>query len=233
MTYIEQHILFICLNHQNKEIMLNKQKGNMYGFVTHTFNVIKGRCPHNCSYCYMKRWGKQSELHFDEKELKTDLGKGNYIFVGSSCDMWAKDIQGEWIQEVLECCINYPDNTYFFQSKNPGRFIDFPNHPPKKLYCSTIETNRVYKNIMGNAPPPYERELLDIDHITIEPIMDFDIDSFVRLILDQQPIQVNIGADSSRNNLPEPPKEKIIELIGILEKHTKVYLKKNLNRLLK
>jgi len=25
---------------------LNKQKGNMYGFVTHTWNVIKGKCPH-------------------------------------------------------------------------------------------------------------------------------------------------------------------------------------------
>src|SRR3990167_1900105 len=31
--------------------MLNKQKGNMYGFVTHTWNPIKGKCSHNCSYC--------------------------------------------------------------------------------------------------------------------------------------------------------------------------------------
>ena len=52
----------------------------MYNFITHTWNTIKGECPHGCSYCYMKRWGKQSSLHFDEKELKTDLGKNNFIF---------------------------------------------------------------------------------------------------------------------------------------------------------
>ena len=49
------------------------------------------------------------------------------------------------------------------------------------------------------------------------------------------PIQVNIGADSShkRNKLPEPPKEKILELIEELEKFTSVVQKKNLRRLLK
>ena len=52
---------------------LNKSTGNMYDFITHTWNTIKGECPHECSYCYMSRWGKQPPLHFDEKELKTDL----------------------------------------------------------------------------------------------------------------------------------------------------------------
>ena len=50
---------------------LNKSIGNMYNFITHTWNTIKGECPHGCSYCYMKRWGKQPPLHFDEKELDT------------------------------------------------------------------------------------------------------------------------------------------------------------------
>ena len=36
--------------------MLNKQKGNMYGFVTHTWNTVKGRCKYDCRYCYMKRF---------------------------------------------------------------------------------------------------------------------------------------------------------------------------------
>ena len=57
---------------------LNKSTGNMYEFITHTWNTIKGECPHGCSYCYMKRWGKQQPVHFDEKELKTDLGIGNF-----------------------------------------------------------------------------------------------------------------------------------------------------------
>jgi hypothetical protein len=39
--------------------------------------------------------------------------------------------------------------------------------------------------------------------------------------------------NSIRNGLPEPPKEKILELIAELEKFTKVVQKKNLGRLLK
>jgi len=54
---------------------LNISKGNMYEFVTHTWNVIKGKCFHDCDYCYMKRWGDLKPIRLDKKELKTDLGK--------------------------------------------------------------------------------------------------------------------------------------------------------------
>jgi len=73
----------------------------MYEFVTHTWNTVKGECYHDCSYCYMKRWGKLNPVRFDEKELKTDLGSGNFIFVGSSCDMWAENIPDKWIFKTL------------------------------------------------------------------------------------------------------------------------------------
>ena len=33
---------------------LRKSKGNMYSFITHTWNPVKGICYHDCSYCYMK-----------------------------------------------------------------------------------------------------------------------------------------------------------------------------------
>jgi hypothetical protein len=42
---------------------------------------------------------------------------------------------------------------------------------------------------------------------------------------------VNIGADSGKNGLPEPPAWKIEELVDGIEKHTTVHLKKNLERL--
>ena len=31
---------------------LNKTKGDMYDFITHTWNPIRGRCLHDCSYCH-------------------------------------------------------------------------------------------------------------------------------------------------------------------------------------
>jgi len=95
--------------------MMNKVKGNMYSWCTHTWNTVKGECPHSCAYCYMNRWGPQPEIHFDNKELKTDLGEGNFIFVGSSCDMWAESIPVEWIHHTLIHCRKYEGNRYLFQ----------------------------------------------------------------------------------------------------------------------
>jgi len=217
---------------------LNESKGNMYSWVTHTCNTIKGECPHGCTYCYMKRWGKQKPIHFDRSELQTDLGSGRTIFVGSSCDMFAEKISWEWILNTLLYCQKYNDNTYLFQSKNPKGFdlLKSISLPDYKL-CTTIETNRHYSEIMKKSPKPVDRAIelsrLNGDkYVTIEPIMDFDLKEMVELIKLCHPNQVNIGADSGNNHLPEPSKEKILELIDELKKFTVIDEKRNLKRLL-
>jgi DNA repair photolyase len=223
---------------------LNKSTGNMYEFITHTWNTVKGACYHDCSYCYMKRWGKLNPVHFDEKELKTDLGTGNFIFVGSSCDMFAEDIPEYWIQRTLLKC-EHADNKYLFQTKNPKRFYQIMTDTTflkDFVLCTTIETNRVYKDIMNKSPNPQERaELMNKcvndlkckTFITIEPILDFDLDEMLNLIKICLPKQVNIGADSGQNNLPEPSKEKVLELIEGLKEFTTIVNKKNLTRIIK
>ena len=213
---------------------LNVSKGNMYEFITHTWNTVKGECSHDCSYCYMKRWGKLKPVRFDEKELKTDLGSGNFIFVGSSCDMWANNIPDDWIIKTLEHCGKY-NNRYLFQTKNPEnirRILVYESH-----VCVSLETNRYYPEIMRNCPTPEQRvmQMQLIRHplyITIEPILDFDLPVFVEMIKTCQPLQVNIGADSGKHNLPEPDKGKVSELIQELEKFTVIHNKSNLQRLL-
>jgi len=218
---------------------LNISKGNMYSFITHTFNTIKGICPHGCAYCYMKRF-PQKTIRFDEKELNTDLGENNFIFVGSSCDMFAEEIPEKWILDTFDYCESFRKNYYLFQTKNPTRFCDLIGFVPyKSIVCTTIETNRQYQQ-MGEAPPAQVRaeamwwmeENID-KYVTIEPIMDFDLYEMIELIEKCEPKQVNIGADSGNNRLPEPPKDKILELIEELEKFTIIDQKRNLARLLK
>jgi hypothetical protein len=68
--------------------------------------------------------------------------------------------------------------------------------------------------------------------ITVEPILDFSVADFTDLILSCKPDQVNIGADSGHNHLPEPSREKVEELLELLVPHTRIDLKKNLRRLL-
>lgn len=215
---------------------LNCTKGNMYEFVSHTWNTVKGSCFHDCSYCYVKRWGNLNPVRFDEKELRTKLGNGNFIFVGSSNDMFASDVSKEWIQRTIDHCNGF-GNQYLFQTKNPSRLLEF-ELPKNSVICTTIESNRFYPEIMNNSPEPSARaeaiSRIDLPkYVTIEPIMDFDMTELVRLIKSCNPIQVNIGADSGNHKLPEPSRENVLELIDELNQFTKVKEKKNLKRLLK
>lgn len=85
--------------------MLNPRKGDMYKFVNYTWNPIKGKCLHDCSYCYMKQINPNfNPPRLAEYELNTDLGCGRSIFIGSSTDMFAKDIPSKWIDRVLDYC---------------------------------------------------------------------------------------------------------------------------------
>lgn len=213
---------------------MNAQKGNMYGFVTHTWNPICGECEFGCHYCYMKRW-KLAQIHINERVIRENLGSLDNIFVGSGCDMFAPSVDKEWIRRVLNHCEEY-DNAYFFQSKNPARFTEF-NFPENTTICTTIESNRRYKE-MGDAPMIEGRisamcYLRDYKRmITIEPIMDFDLEVMIGWMKYTHPFQVNIGADSGRNNLQEPTKEKILALITKLESvGINVHLKDNLKRI--
>jgi hypothetical protein len=69
--------------------------------------------------------------------------------------------------------------------------------------------------------------------ITVEPVMKFSLKEFSHMILCAQPDQVNIGADSGNNGLPEPSAGEIKSLIGVLEKHTRVVLKDNIHRIMR
>jgi len=214
---------------------LNKQKGNMYPWVTHTWNPIRGKCPHDCSYCYMKGF-PQPELHFAEKELETNLGEGNFIFVGSSTDMWANEVHTSWISDTLKHCQQFR-NRYLFQSKNPIRFCLFRSRLPNgTVLGTTLESNR-YSTFSKAPPPLLRKEAMRVlalpKMVSIEPVMDFDLDDMVRWMVEIKPEFVSIGADSKGHNLPEPSPEKLQKLIEHLQAITTVELKDNLNRILR
>jgi len=154
--------------------------------------------------------------------------------------MWANvspdnRVMGRWIADTLNHCIWYEDgNKYLFQSKNPARFKGY-SFPDDTILGTTIESNRYYPEI-SKAPAPLERKLalhyLDSPlMISIEPILDFDLDVMVKWIREITPKFVSIGADSGNNHLPEPSGEKVDALIEALKEFTEVKIKDNLKRL--
>jgi len=209
----------------------------MYAFITHTWNCIKGNCPHKCIYCYMLLLCKMMlPLRLDRNQFHTNLGAGNFIFVGSSTDAWAEEVPSAWIKEMLDYC-NLFDNKYLFQSKNPARFLEFKDHPlmKKAVLCTTIETNRDDQAI-SEAPKMAERakamEMLYnlgfTNYVTVEPCMAFDHDEMIALIKQCHPMQVNIGRNTNREvRLPEPRANEVKALKSDLETFTKVEIKSN------
>lgn len=206
----------------------------MYAWITHTWNPIRGKCPHDCSYCYMKRF-PQKRMRLEEKEFNQDLGEGKCIFIGSSTDMFADVVPTAYIIAVLEYCNKFPENTYLFQSKNPKRMQSIAfTFPPKTIFGTTLETNRDLK--VSKAPTPIDRTRamygLSRIMISVEPVMDFDLDVFFEMLSSLEPEFVSIGADSGGHNLPEPSPKKLKALIEKLRGVTEVRIKSNLNRIL-
>jgi DNA repair photolyase len=225
------------------ENQMNKLKegSQMYQFITHTLNIIKGKCSFSCDYCYNRKWDwSKKPLRLDEKALNENLGKGNYIFIGSSTDMFANDVPDEWIVEVLKKCWEYPDNTYLFQSKNPSRFLTYLSRFPKDVILGTTIETDIEDHILKytKAPGLYDRvetmkSLAQKTMLTLEPLMRFTLLGLLQIIETIKPDFLNIGADSGGNGLPEPTSEELKELISGIEKlGIKVNSKHNLSRLL-
>ena len=218
---------------QINDISIGKENIDVYNLETSCGNFIaNGFIVHNC---YMKVQ-KQKPLRLVEKEFNDDLGKNNFIFVGSSTDMFAEDVPKEWISKVLEHC-NKHNNKYLFQTKNTIRFKEFKKQFPKNsVFGTTLESDIDHK--ISDAPISITRALWLFDFkaktkmISIEPIMDFDFVSFIFMIRKINPEWVVIGADSKNHGLKEPSKEKILKLIEELKKFTEVKIKDNLIRLI-
>jgi hypothetical protein len=171
-----------------------------------------------------------------KEELDTDLGLGKTIFVGSATDIFGDWVPENLIKNILNFCRNF-SNTYLFQSKNPGRFVEFLGLLPKNsIIATTLETNRDY--CVSEAPKSSQRyqDFLSISYhrkmVSIEPILDFDLEEFLMWIKRICPEFVSIGADSKNNNLQEPSPDKIKKLISGIETFTKVRIKKNLKRVM-
>lgn len=231
-----------------------KKSGNMYDFIDYTYNPIKGLClGHKCVYCYatafIQRYRQDPTLRLSDRELQSVLGRGRHIFVGSAVDMFASNIPPEWIERTLDHIAQYPHNEYLLQTKNPNRYHEFISHPvfangaKNIVFCTTIESDINYPDI-SKAPVISERidamiKLSDLGYktmLTVEPIMKFSsVDTFGELLSAVKPMQINIGANSSRTvRLPEPTADEVAELIKLLQNRgLRVHIKSNLERILK
>ena len=226
---------------------LLESKGNMYEWVTHMHTHLGGEFPHKCVYCYVNKGFMNTPrpkrycgpLRLIESEFKVQYGIGKTIFIEHKNDLFCKDVPQHFINAVLIHCLKQGGNTYVFQTKNPARFHEISRSmfPANFIYGCTIETNRPIPAEISLAPQPETRMLLmeklaGRKFITIEPVMDFDVDILASWIARIRPEFLNLGADSKGHGLPEPPVDKIHALVCKLQEYgIELREKHNLGRL--
>jgi protein gp37 len=208
----------------------------MFDVITDTWNPVVG-CLHCCSYCWARRLAetklKNVERYRDgfkpklvEKELNRKFHK-KYVFAVDMGDLFGYWVPSEWILKVIEAIKNSPSSYFLFLTKNPKRYMEFLDlYPENVVLGATIETNRDYP--VSKAPATVERygfmKELPFENriISIEPIMDFDLETFVNWVKEINPVMVHVGYDNYNNNLPEPPLSKTYQLIDQLRAFTRV-----------
>lgn len=202
----------------------------MFKTVTKTWNPVIG-CLHDCVYCWARdlaegklkvRSGKYVdgfEPRFFERELTKKFKPGQFVFVSDMGDLYGKWVPRDWILRVLAIEQAFPEVNFLNQTKNPERFHEFW-FPPNAYLGTTIETNRDYGVTKAPSPATRYLELWIIEHphkfVSIEPIMDFDLDELVGWMRDIKPDIIEIGADNYGHGLPEPPWEKVERLLQCL-----------------
>jgi len=143
-------------------------------------------------------------------------------------DLFGRWVPREWIERVLRHVERYPRTTFLFLTKNPARYLEF-RFPPNAILGATMETNRdELAERVSRAPPPSERfrAMVELEHhwkfVSIEPILDFDLEVLVAWMRRIGPRLIYVGYDNYGSRLPEPPLEKTLRLIERLRRFTEV-----------
>lgn len=222
-----------------------KSNGKMFKLVSGTWNPVSG-CLFNCKYCWARelaetklkkaqRYQEGFKPSLNESEFKVKFQKGDLIFVCDMGDLFGDFIPSAWIQKVLDHIALFPEANFLLLSKNPKRYHEFIDHMPKNVILgTTIETNidRIVKeHNVSKAPLPSKRyetmKSLNWSRkmVSIEPILDFDLDILVQWIEDMQPFLVYAGFDNYNGQMPEPIQDKVLQLIKLISSNRLVVKK--------
>ena len=214
-----------------------KQASNMYAEAK-TWNPFKG-CLFDCAYCrpsFQRQSKRQKHLcqdcyayipHCHEDRL-SKIPSARIVFVCGNGDIsfCPPSFTRKIIERIKEHNTQSPHKTYYFQSKKPAYFQPFlVEFPENVILLTTLETNRdAGYDEFSKAPVPSKRhrQFKSLDYprkvVTIEPVMDFDLDVFFRWIRGLHLEYVWLGLNSKPEALilPEPPPDKLRDLAAML-----------------
>ncbi len=204
----------------------------MYPQSVKQWNPFVG-CFYNCTYCkrsfqaQLKRWAKKNCRHCYEyiphnhrERLFQKLPKtkpDQFVFACACGDV--AFCESAYLGQIIQVMSEKRGTQFLLQSKCPAIFKD-SRFSKNVILGTTIETNRdTYNSFVSLAPHPYDRykDFSKLKHhkkaVTIEPVMDFDVPELLSWLVEINPIWVQVGYDTRKTGLKEPPLYKVDQLV--------------------
>jgi protein gp37 len=111
-------------------------------------------------------------------------------------DLFGDWVPKEWIRQTLLTCWKSKETGFLLLTKNPKRMQGF-KIPENCIVGCTAESNRDYGVSKADNPLSRLEALAKVDckrkMVSVEPILDFDLDIFVKAMLAVKPEFVYVG----------------------------------------
>jgi len=207
-----------------------RQKHNCpycYEYVPH-YHFLEPQRINGKKDCWVPRKSTQASIALESNCKLPNIPISEIVFVCGLGDI--SFCNHEFTLKIIETIKEHnrkcPYKTYYFQSKRPEYFKEFLYIFPDNVFIlTTLETNRdsgYEKYSKATLPTKRYNQFLSLDYprkvVTIEPLMDFDLDIFPNWIVNIAPEYVWLGFNSKLKQvrLPEPSVKKILEFVRIL-----------------
>ena len=111
-----------------------------------TSNPVRGECPVDCSYCYVKpfrtRYGWHKDIRFYPEELESirKRRKPTDIFIGSTIELF-HDETIQYMPEIIDTIRACPQHRFYLLTKCPENLPQFSPFPDN-VYLGVTVTNQ-------------------------------------------------------------------------------------------
>lgn len=202
------------------------QKSNI-DWCEFTSNPVKGECPVDCSYCYVKpirkRYGWHKDIRFYPQELEAirRRKKPTSIFVGSTIELF-HDKTIHYMEEIMETIRACPQHRFYLLTKQPQNLQQFSPFPDNCWVGVTATEQAPFVSALS-----YLRFIeAKVKYLSLEPLLGY-IPILPEALTLAGISLVIIGAQTRPTVLPKI--EWVEELVLACDKvGVKVFLKNNL-----